>query len=61
MPAANYTIENRFTYDNDSGEGSNFSKKILLYSGQTIYIRVRGGLYYYAASYTLNSTYTPRC
>lgn len=61
MPSANYTVVNRFTYDNDSGEGSNFSKNIYLPSGQTIYIRVRGGLNYYACSYILNAVYTPSC
>lgn len=39
---AGTSIIGRLYYDNDSGSGLNFSKTITMFSGQTIYLRVRG-------------------
>lgn len=41
-PVAGTSIIGRLYYNNDSGPGLNFSKTITMFSGQTIYIRVRG-------------------
>jgi hypothetical protein len=41
-PVAGHNTIGRLYYDNDSGSGLNFSKTITMFSGQTIYLRVRG-------------------
>lgn len=41
-PVAGTSTVGRIYYNNDSGAGLNFSKTITMFSGQTIYFRVRG-------------------
>ena len=43
----------RLFYDDNSGIGDNFKKKIYLSSGQTIYLRVKGGTTTETGEYTL--------
>ncbi|HCB66036.1 MAG TPA: hypothetical protein DEP70_00405, partial [Acholeplasmataceae bacterium] len=61
LPVATPYISNIITQDNDSSDGLNFKKTMLLYPGFTVYIRVRGDEWDETGSFTFSVSYVPAC
>ncbi|KFZ26388.1 MAG: hypothetical protein KQ78_01329 [Candidatus Izimaplasma bacterium HR2] len=58
---AEYLTTGMFAYDNNSGSGNNFKKRLYLIAGQTIYIRVNENYLTQNTQYRIRAQFIPPC
>jgi hypothetical protein len=54
-----YDTTGIIAYDNDSGDGLNFKKRLYLTQGTIVFLRVRGDDWVSIGTYSINITYSP--